>query len=34
MPKSGEARVAMKNVNNMTVANNEIRVKKAENKAN
>ena len=34
MPKSGEARVAMKNVNNMTVANNKIRVKKAENKAN
>jgi RNA recognition motif-containing protein len=33
MPKSGEARVAMKNVNNMTVANNKIRVKKAENKA-
>jgi len=34
MPKSGEARVAMKNVNNMTVANNKIRVKKAENKTN
>ena len=32
MPKPGEARVAMKNVNNMTVANNKIRVKKAENK--
>jgi RNA recognition motif-containing protein len=34
MPKPGEAKVAMKNVNNMTVANNKIRVKKAENKAN
>ena len=33
MPKPGEAKVAMKNVNNMTVANNKIRVKKAENKA-
>ena len=32
MPKPGEARVAMKNVNNMTVANNKIRVKKAEHK--
>ena len=32
MPKSGEARVAMKKVNNMMVANNKIRVKKAENK--
>jgi RNA recognition motif-containing protein len=32
MPKPGEAKVAMKNVNNMTVANNKIRVKKAENK--
>ena len=32
MPKPGEAKVAMKNVNNMTVANNTIRVKKAENK--
>ena len=33
MPKPGEAKVAMKNVNYMTVANNKIRVKKAENKA-
>ena len=33
MPKPGEARVAMKNVNSMTVVNNKIRVKKAENKA-
>ena len=32
MPKSGEAKVAMKNLNNMTVANNKIRVKRAENK--
>jgi RNA recognition motif-containing protein len=32
MPKSGEARVAMKNLNNMTVASNKIRVKRAENK--
>ena len=32
MPKPGEAKVAMKNVNNMTLANNKIRVKKAENK--
>jgi RNA recognition motif-containing protein len=32
MPKPGEAKLAMKNVNNMTVANNKIRVKKAENK--
>jgi RNA recognition motif-containing protein len=34
MPKPGEAKVAMKNVNNMTLASNKIRVKKAENKAN
>jgi len=34
MPKPGEAKIAMKNVNNMTVANNKIRVKKAENKTN
>ena len=34
MPKPGEAKVAMKNVNNMTLANNKIRVKKVENKAN
>ena len=32
MPKPGEAKVAMKNLNNMTVASNKIRVKKAENK--
>ncbi len=30
MPKPGEARVAMKNLNNMTVASNKIRVKRAE----
>ena len=30
MPKPGEARVAMKNLNNMDVADNKIRVKKAE----
>ena len=34
MPKPGEAKIAMKNVNNMTVANSKIRVKKAENKTN
>ncbi len=33
MPKSGEAKVAMKNLNNMTVASNKIRVKRAEDKA-
>jgi len=32
MPKTGEAKVAMKNLNNMTVASNKIRVKRAENK--
>jgi len=32
MPKPGEAKVAMKNLNNMTIASNKIRVKKAENK--
>ena len=32
MPKPGEAKVAMKNLNNMTVACNKIRVKRAENK--
>ncbi len=32
MPKPGEAKVAMKNLNNKTVANNKIRVKKAEDK--
>ena len=33
MPKPGEAKAAMKSLNNMTVAGNKIRVKKAENKA-
>jgi RNA recognition motif-containing protein len=32
MPKPGEAKVAMKNINNMTVASKIIRVKKSENK--
>ena len=32
MPKPGEAKVAVKNLNNMTVASNKIRVKKAEDK--
>ncbi|MFK5970796.1 MAG: RNA-binding protein [Candidatus Marithrix sp.] len=32
MPKPGEAKVAMKNLNNKNVANNIIRVKKAEDK--
>ena len=32
MPKPGEAKVAMKSLNNMTVASNKIRVKRAENK--
>ena len=32
MPKPGEAKVAMKNLNNMTVVNSKIRVKRAENK--
>jgi len=32
MPKSGEAKVAMKNLNDMTVASNKIRVKRVENK--
>ena len=32
MPKPGEAKVAMKNMNNMTVASNIIRVKKSEGK--
>ena len=30
MPKSGEARAAMKKLNNIHVANSKIRVKKAE----
>ena len=33
MPKPGEAKVAVKSLNGMTVASNKIRVKKAENKA-
>jgi RNA recognition motif-containing protein len=32
MPKSGEAKAAMKKLNEMTVAGNKIRVKKAANK--
>jgi RNA recognition motif-containing protein len=32
MPKPGEAKAAMKKLNNMTVASNKIRVKRAENK--
>jgi len=32
MPKAGEAKAAMKNLNNMTVAENKIRVKRAVNK--
>jgi RNA recognition motif-containing protein len=32
MPKSGEAKAARKNLNNMTVANSKIRVKRAEKK--
>ena len=32
MPKPGEAKAAMKNLNNMTVARNKIRVKRAVNK--
>lgn len=33
MPKAGEAKVAIKKLNNREVAGNKIRVKKAENKA-
>ncbi len=33
MPKPGEAKVAVKNLNDMIVAGNRIRVKKAEVKA-
>lgn len=33
MPKPGEAKVAVKNLNDTTVGSNKIRVKKAENKA-
>lgn len=32
MPKPGEAKAAMKNLNSMTVASNKIRVKRAEKK--
>ncbi len=32
MPKAGEAKVAMKKLNNSDVAGNKIRVKKAEDK--
>ncbi|MCK5716254.1 MAG: RNA-binding protein [Thiomargarita sp.] len=32
MPKAGEAKVAMKNLNNKNISNNIIRVKKAEDK--
>jgi RNA recognition motif-containing protein len=32
MPKSGEAKTAIKNLNNKTIGSNKIRVKKAENK--
>ncbi len=32
MPRPGDAKAAMKSLNNKTVANNKIRVKKAEEK--
>ena len=32
MPKAGEAKAALKNLNNTILGNNKIRVKKAENK--
>ena len=32
MPKPGEAKVAVKNLNNITLASNTIRVKKAQDK--
>lgn len=32
MPKSGEAKAAMKNLNNKLIGSNKIRVKKAEDK--
>ena len=32
MPKTGEAKAAIKNLNNKTVGSNKIRVKKAEDK--
>lgn len=33
MPKPGEAKAAMKNLNNKTVGSNKIRVKKSEDKS-
>ena len=33
MPKAGEAKAAMKNLNNKVVGSNKIRVKKAEEKS-
>ncbi len=32
MPKAGEAKIAMKNLNNKIIGGNKIRVKKAEDK--
>ena len=32
MPRVGEAKIAMKNLNNKTIGSNKIRVKKAEDK--
>jgi len=32
MPKSGEAKAAIKNLNNKTIGSNKIRVKRAEDK--
>ncbi|OUS05347.1 RNA-binding protein [Gammaproteobacteria bacterium 54_18_T64] len=32
MPKPGEAKAAIKNINNKTIGSNKIRVKKAEDK--
>jgi RNA recognition motif-containing protein len=32
MPKSGDAKAAIKNLNNKTIGSNKIRVKKAEDK--
>jgi len=32
MPKAGEAKIAMKSLNNKTIGSNKIRVKKAEEK--
>jgi len=34
MPKAGEAKAAIKNLNNKTIGINKIRVKKAEDKKN